>query len=460
MLIRRIASILVAAALLACGWTATAAEQYDIVTILPLTGANAFVGNEERDAFGVLEGAVNRGGGIRGHAIHFAVLDSQSSPQIAVQLTGQVLARKPAFIIGDSGNSTCTAMAPLLAGGPVHFCLSNGFRPVRGGNSYVIGASPDQQAAAFARYARARGWRRIALINGNDATGDSAPAALLGELAKPENHDLTAVAVERFNANDISVGAQLAKIRAAGAQVINTYSAGTAFGVVLHGIHDAGIDLPVFASQGNLSYVEMKAYAENLPRALYFVSGPLPAEGQPVDAGPLKATDLAYLDAFRRAGIKPDWGHLPGCVGHRRGGDRGAARSRGSTRRRRNCATTSTRSTTCPRSKACSTFAPARCAASPTCACSRGTTPARPGLRSPRRQAGCRSRDKSAIMLTREENELLCRVGPDAPMGRMLRRYWIPAALSAELESQKRRASKRGRVCSAKTSSRFAAATA
>ena len=30
-------------------------------------------------------------------------------------------------------------------------------------------------------------------------------------------------------------------------------------------------------------------------------------------------------------------------------------------------------------------------------------------------------------MLTREENELLCRVGPGTPMGTMLRRYWIPA---------------------------------
>jgi phthalate 4,5-dioxygenase oxygenase subunit len=38
-------------------------------------------------------------------------------------------------------------------------------------------------------------------------------------------------------------------------------------------------------------------------------------------------------------------------------------------------------------------------------------------------------------MLTREENELLCRVGPDAPMGQMLRRYWIPAALCTELEA-------------------------
>jgi phthalate 4,5-dioxygenase oxygenase subunit len=30
-------------------------------------------------------------------------------------------------------------------------------------------------------------------------------------------------------------------------------------------------------------------------------------------------------------------------------------------------------------------------------------------------------------MLTPEENELLCRVGPAAPMGKMMRRYWIPA---------------------------------
>jgi phenylpropionate dioxygenase-like ring-hydroxylating dioxygenase large terminal subunit len=30
-------------------------------------------------------------------------------------------------------------------------------------------------------------------------------------------------------------------------------------------------------------------------------------------------------------------------------------------------------------------------------------------------------------MLTQEENERLCRVGPDTPMGRVLRRYWAPA---------------------------------
>lgn len=36
-------------------------------------------------------------------------------------------------------------------------------------------------------------------------------------------------------------------------------------------------------------------------------------------------------------------------------------------------------------------------------------------------------------MLTHEENELLTRVGPGTPMGDVMRRYWIPALLSAEL---------------------------
>ena len=36
-------------------------------------------------------------------------------------------------------------------------------------------------------------------------------------------------------------------------------------------------------------------------------------------------------------------------------------------------------------------------------------------------------------MLTREENDLLCRVEGDAPMGQIMRRHWLPAALSEQL---------------------------
>src|SRR5216684_8302222 len=36
-------------------------------------------------------------------------------------------------------------------------------------------------------------------------------------------------------------------------------------------------------------------------------------------------------------------------------------------------------------------------------------------------------------MLSREDNELLCRVGPGTPVGAMLRQYWVPALMSSEL---------------------------
>jgi hypothetical protein len=36
-------------------------------------------------------------------------------------------------------------------------------------------------------------------------------------------------------------------------------------------------------------------------------------------------------------------------------------------------------------------------------------------------------------MLSKEDNELLCRVGPGTPMGELMRQYWIPAARSDEL---------------------------
>lgn len=36
-------------------------------------------------------------------------------------------------------------------------------------------------------------------------------------------------------------------------------------------------------------------------------------------------------------------------------------------------------------------------------------------------------------MLSKEQNELITRTGPDTPMGRLIRRYWIPALLSEEI---------------------------
>jgi branched-chain amino acid transport system substrate-binding protein len=302
-------AVVLAAILAGATLPVTAVEPYDIDAVLPLTGPNAFVGNEQRQTFEILQGDVNRGGGVHGRSIRFVIVDSQSNPQTAVSLTGQILSKHPALIIGDSALSTCAAMAPLLANGPLQFCMSPGFVPPPFGTAYSIGTSPPLQARAIMRFARAHGWTRLAMLNQNDATGDSAQKSMLDALTLPENRSIHVVATERFSPGDISIAAQLSRIRAAEGQFIVCYNSGAPFGIVSRGLRDAGVDLPVFTSPGNLSYVELKQYGDSLPPQLYFSAGPLPPDGPNIENGPLKANDLGFLDAFRRQGVRPDWGH-------------------------------------------------------------------------------------------------------------------------------------------------------
>src|SRR5947208_10922510 len=44
-----------------------------------------------------------------------------------------------------------------------------------------------------------------------------------------------------------------------------------------------------------------------------------------------------------------------------------------------------------------------------------------------------RDKKDGGIMLTKEENEFLTRVGPGTPGGELLRRYWHPVAVAQEL---------------------------
>ena len=47
-------------------------------------------------------------------------------------------------------------------------------------------------------------------------------------------------------------------------------------------------------------------------------------------------------------------------------------------------------------------------------------------------------------MLSKQDNDVLCRVGPGTPMGNLMRQYWMPALTSDELPAPGLPA---GRVC-------------
>ena len=63
-----------------------------------------------------------------------------------------------------------------------------------------------------------------------------------------------------------------------------------------------------------------------------------------------------------------------------------------------------------------------------------------------------------SVMLTHEENELLCRVEGEAPMGQLMRRHWLPACMIEEV-AEADGTPVQACACSARTSSRSATPT-
>src|SRR6202521_1255672 len=153
--------IVVVAALLQCVTFASAADTQDINVILPLSGGGAFLGKSEQQALSQYEKITNSTGGIHGKPLRFVFHDDQSSPQIAVQLTSEIVAASPAVMIGSAQVAMCNAMAPLLQNGPVAYCLSPGIHPKDGSYVFTSSVSTHDLAAALIRYFRLKGWIKI-----------------------------------------------------------------------------------------------------------------------------------------------------------------------------------------------------------------------------------------------------------------------------------------------------------
>ncbi len=74
---------------------------YEVYAILSLTGSAAFLGTKEQQALAILEGVVNKGGGIGGRPVRFVVQDDTSNPQTGVQIANALIAKNVPAIIGS-----------------------------------------------------------------------------------------------------------------------------------------------------------------------------------------------------------------------------------------------------------------------------------------------------------------------------------------------------------------------
>lgn len=287
---------------------ARAADPYDMTVILPLTGNAAFLGKTEQEALQVVEKVVNAHGGVHGHQVRFNFRDDQSTPQLAVQLASQAVAAKPPVIIGSALVGMCNAMAPLMENGPVMYCLSPGIHPKIGSYIYTSNVSTLDLASATIRYFRMRGWTRVAIITSTDASGQDALRGFREVVARPENKDVSLVEDVQFNPGDASVTAQIERIKAASPHALVAWSTGAPVAIVFKAIIQAGLDIPVATTSGNMTYAQMTQYRDFLPKVLYMASSMWPAYGSQKFAPAVEAAQKEFFAAFKAANINPDNG--------------------------------------------------------------------------------------------------------------------------------------------------------
>lgn len=274
---RILAGVAAVALGLQMGGPANAAQPYDINVIVPMTGGASFVGIGQKDALNALAEYVNKTGGIKGRDLHFVFHDDQSSPQVAVQLTNEILPSHPAVVMGSSIVAMCLAMAPLMANGPVHYCLSPAIHPKPGSWTFSTSADSADQIAAVVRYYRMKGWHKIAVLDTTDASGQDGDRSIDKVLDYPENKGIMQkVAVEHFNPTDISVSAQIERIKNSGAQAMIAWVTGAPAATVFKGMIQAGLNIPVAPTSGNQTFAAMHQWKSFLPKQLILASALYP----------------------------------------------------------------------------------------------------------------------------------------------------------------------------------------
>jgi branched-chain amino acid transport system substrate-binding protein len=278
---------------------------FAIDVIISQTGQSAFQGQQAAAAIAAVESAINADGGINGQPVHFEIHDDETKPQVAVEVGTQILVKHPAIVLGPIVQATCNALAPIAGTATVEYCLSPGLVPEPRGYVFSSSASLVHVMPAQFRYERTAGRLRVGILVSTDATGQRSDKMIDYTLHLPENKSIVPVDYEHFNDNDISVAAQLARIKAADPQFLYVSASGTPFQTILRGIMDAGMDkLPIVTSAANMESGLLAPWAKAPPEQLTF-NGPR-FWGTATDPDPrVRAAIASYHAAFKRVGAEP-----------------------------------------------------------------------------------------------------------------------------------------------------------
>ena len=231
------------------GWTQTDQPPLRLGVIGPFTGPSADFGVPMLNGVRMAIDEINAVGGYLGRRIELVIRDDQANPPVGAAAAKTLPEAKVFATIGFCNTGVAMAaldvfqdnkiplIVPCAAGSPV----TAKFKPAE---SYVFrtSARDEIQAGFVVEDIVKRGWTRVAIFADTSGYGEAGLADVRNALAERK---LEPVYVGRFPLGVQDVTEQLKAARAAGANVVFTYTVGKENAVIAHGRQQIKWNVPM-----------------------------------------------------------------------------------------------------------------------------------------------------------------------------------------------------------------------
>jgi branched-chain amino acid transport system substrate-binding protein len=248
--VKAVVAVIALVALFSVAVSGAEKEPYLIGVSEPLSGAASSLGVPVTEGIELAADAINKAGGVDGHAIKLLIRDDQSKPDVAVANFRQLIDAGVYGIIGPNLGSNTLAVAPIAQKAKVPLCaFNNTISITRLNNPYVFRCqiNDEFQVKAALLFAKKLGAQKLGMIYTSDAYGTDAFHAA--------EKSLKDVGVSFAGSQEIAYTAadttpEWTKVLATSPQAVLLWGSGSSMAVTLRNAQQLGNKAPIIGGQG------------------------------------------------------------------------------------------------------------------------------------------------------------------------------------------------------------------
>lgn len=278
-------------------------EPYKIGAVFDSSGSSSSLGIPERDTVKMLVKKINDNGGINGHPIELVLEDSESDETKALLKAKKLIQEdKVLAIIGPSTSGTTMAIVPTAQANSIPQISSAAsikiVEPIKDRNWIFKTAQSDTVVAGkIFDYLKAKGLKKVAFMNMNNAFGESGRLEFTKGAAA---NGVTVIAQEKFEAGDKDMTAQLTRIKGLNPDAVVVWAIPPSASTLTKNFRQLGITAPLIQSHGvgNQTFLDLAGPAAN--GVIFPIGRLLVANGLP-ENDPQKQVLTNYIKDYQTA---------------------------------------------------------------------------------------------------------------------------------------------------------------